>query len=213
MTCGRPPYSHRESSPASPRPAPRDRFRSPRARRSDIGATCLRAPPSLEPPRADPRSRRPARARASPRHLRRLRVRVTRARTRRSSRTPRRTRPCRTHEVPRRRRWPKRVPLPRRSRRRRSVRRDRRPGRFAGRRRRLRRVVDRLIGRLEAAGVRGVWLQIPIEQAQLVGAAAGGRLRVPPRRKTHVMMTKWLPGIRRRNLPPNASRRWASARS
>ena len=59
----------------------------------------------------------------------------------------------------------------------------------------------------ETAGVRGVWLQIPIEQAQLVGAAVKvGGFEYHHAEKTHVMMTKWLPGDSEENhLPPNAS--------
>jgi 8-oxo-dGTP pyrophosphatase MutT (NUDIX family) len=59
----------------------------------------------------------------------------------------------------------------------------------------------------ETPGVRGVWLQIPIEQAQLVGAAVKvGGFEYHHAEKTHVMMTKWLPGDSEENhLPPNAS--------
>ena len=56
------------------------------------------------------------------------------------------------------------------------------------------------------AGVRGVWLQIPIEQAHLVGAAARLEFEFHHAEKTHAMMTRWLPGGAEENhLPPNAS--------
>jgi ADP-ribose pyrophosphatase YjhB (NUDIX family) len=55
-------------------------------------------------------------------------------------------------------------------------------------------------------GVRGVWLQIPITQAHLVGAAASAEFEFHHAEKTHVMMTRWLPGALEENhLPPNAS--------
>ena len=58
-----------------------------------------------------------------------------------------------------------------------------------------------------AAGVRGVWLKIPTERAELVGPAVHdhgfGFHHAEP---TYVMLTRWLPGDAEENhLPPNAS--------
>ena len=56
------------------------------------------------------------------------------------------------------------------------------------------------------AGVRGVWLQIPIEQVQLVAPAVKtGKFAYHHAEKTHVVMTNWLSEHEENHLPPNAS--------
>ena len=59
----------------------------------------------------------------------------------------------------------------------------------------------------EAAGVRGVWLQIPIEQAQLVGAAAKvGGFEYHHATPHHLQLTRWLPQGEPSPLPRYAPR-------
>lgn len=55
-----------------------------------------------------------------------------------------------------------------------------------------------------AEGRRGVWLQVPLEQAALVGHAVAAGFTFHHAEPTHVMLTHWLPGGAS-PLPANAS--------
>ncbi len=56
-----------------------------------------------------------------------------------------------------------------------------------------------------AAGKRGIWLEVPLSRAALVGPAVSLGFAFHHAEPSYVMLTQWLPTHEPSTLPPNAS--------